>query len=327
MPDDLPFGVERGFQEIEDNPFAVSAPEDKTRLAELKDLDGVGAATVRKLRDAGIRDPSDLYGWSQSDLAAVDGIGPKKAAHLRRQVLQSGNRNRKRGFGDDDIAKATDYHAERSEVSRRTDEAYNAEIALSYDKWRENPDHYDMPGVDTIPRDRRLERTKDVAGELARSGLVEDVEATPSGPRKSGVAGIATGTTARVKTAQDDPESTLAHELGHLADKAGGGRNNLTNRLFGPNMGEAETEEQEKLREQGARLASRRRKGGTLKPEWVEERAEKGTFGGGGFNEIFADAFAEAVEEPRRAKKEAPDLFNQLRGELQEETDGYSFPI
>lgn len=322
---DLPFGVERGFEEIEGNRFLIDSPDDGVGLAELEDLDGVGPSVARKLRDAGIREPSDLYGLSQSEIAAIDGIGPTRAAQIRRQLNTGGNRQNAM-FRDDAIEKATRDHADRSEAAREADESFNAETSLSYQQWSENPAQYDMPGVDTIPRDRRLDRTKEAAGVLAEQGLVEDIEATPSGPRSSGVSGNATGTTARVKTAQNDPESTLAHELGHLADKVGGGRASLTNALFGPNQGEAESDEQEKLREQGARLASRRRSV-SLKPEVVEERAEEGRFGGGGFNEVFADAFAEAVEEPRRAKKEAPDLVRAIQTEFREQKDGFNTPF
>jgi len=322
----LPPGLQRGFDEIENNPFVIDDPDERVGLAELGDLDGIGSATVRKLKDAGIREPADLYGLTQLQIAAVDGIGPKKAAKIRQQISQRGNRISNRGFREDAIDKARNLHAERSETERRTDESFNAETSLSFSQWKQNPAQYDMPGVDTIPRERRLARTKKAAEELSNQGLVENIEATPSGPRKSRVSGNATGTTARVKTAQDDPESTLAHELGHLADKVGGGRASLTNALFGPNMGKAEEEEQEILRQQGAKLASRRRSV-SLKPEVVEERAEEGRFGGGGFNEVFADAFAETVEEPRRAKKEAPDLVKAIQTEFREQKDGFYTPF
>lgn len=325
MPDRLPRDVEFGFDEIESNPFVVDESDDYT-MTELADLDGVGRKTVRKLERAGIREPSDLYGLSQQEIAAVNGIGPKKAAKLRRQVLQRGNRQNDMTWSDDDIEKATKQHAERSPRERRADESFNAKISLNYSQWEEDPAKYDMPGVDTIPRDRRLERTKRAAGQLAEDELVDSVEATPSGPGKRNVRGNATGGTVRVKTAQDDPESTLAHELGHQADKIGGGRASMTNELFGPNMGDAETEKQESLRAQGAKLASRRRKL-SLKPEAIEDKAEKGQFGGGGFNEVFADAFAEAVEEPRRAKSEAPDLVREMKREFQDQKDGFNTPF
>lgn len=323
---DLPGSIASGFRALEENPFVVDQRDDG-RITELDDLDGVGPQTVRKLNDAGIREPSDLYGYSLDEIAAIEGIGPKTAAKLRQQIAQRGRRIRNRGFQDHDIEKARDDHAERSPTERRTDESFNAETALSYEKWNGNPNQYDMPGVDTIPRERRLERTREAAEVLSREGLVEDIVATPSGPKDGGVTGTASGTSARIATAQDDPESTVAHELGHLADKAGGGRANLTQELFGPVRGEPETDQQAELREEGARLASRRRRGGTMDPDWIEEKAEKGSFGGGGFDEIFADAFAEFVEEPRRARSEAPTLFQELRSEFQEETEGFWTPF
>jgi hypothetical protein len=327
MPD-LPFDIERGFQEVEDNPFIVES-EDDFGLGDLEDIDGVGPATARNLRDAGIQEPRDLYGLSQSEIAAVNGVGPKTAAKIRGQIAQRGNRIQNRGFGEDRIEKAREYHAERSEAERRTDESFNAETSLSYSQWRENPGQYDMPGVDTIPRERRLERTKEAAAVLSREGAVEEIEATPSGPDGAGVTGLAAGSRVEVATSQEDPESTIAHELGHQADILGGragDRFGFTKELFGAAEGEAETEQQEQLREQGARLASRRREI-AFKPKVIEERAEDRAFAGGGFEEVFADAFAEAIEEPRRARKEAPELVRAIEDEFQEATDGFYTPF
>lgn len=322
----LPRDVERGFGELENNPFLVDAPEDKIGLADLDDLDGIGPSTVRKLRDAGIQEISDLYGLTQEQIARVDGIGPKKAQMIRGQIAQQGNRIQNRGFADEDIQEARSIHAERSKMERQTDETFNAKTALSVEKWKEDPSQFDMPGVDTIPRERRLERTKEATETLAETGLVDELDVSASGPGERNVSGRATGTRAAVSQTSDDPESTAAHELGHLADKVGGGRASLTNELFGPNMGEAETERQEELREQGAKLASRRRSI-SLKPDYIEEQAEKGSFGGGGFNEVLADAFAEAVEEPRRAKSEAPDLVREMQQAFQEQKDGFQTPF
>lgn len=325
----LPRDVERGFGELEDNPFLVDAPEDKIGLADLDDLNGIGPSTVRKLRDAGIQEIRDLYGLTQEQIARVDGIGPKKAQMIRGQIAQQGNRIQNRGFADEDIQEARSIHAERSKMERQTDEAFNAKTALTVEKWKEDPSQFDMPGVDTIPRERRLERTKEAAETLADRGVVDKVEATAKGPSGAGVSGEAIGGTVKVKTAQDDPESTVAHELGHQADLIGGNpgdRVGFTKELFGPTSGEAETERQENLREQGAKLASRRRSL-SLKPEVIESKAESNTFGGGGFEEVFADAFAEAIEEPRRAKSEAPDLVREMREVFQEQQDGFQTPF
>lgn len=316
MPEnDLPRGLERGFQEIENNPFIIDDPDDRVGLADVEDIDGVGPATARKLEDAGIEEPADLYGLEQDEIAAVDGIGPKRAATLRSEVLQRGNRDESSlTFREDAVDKARDQHAERSPEERRADESFNADIALSYNKWRDAPGQYDMPGVDTIPRDRRLERTRAAAGALSDAGVSEEIEATPSGPRKSGVSGRAAGGRIEVKTAQNDPESTVAHELGHQFDRLEGGRASVTQKLFGGVGGEADDDETEQLRQEGARLASRRRSV-SLKEDVIVDRAEDRRFGGGGFDEVLADAFAEAVEEPRRARKEAPELTSRIEQE------------
>lgn len=328
-PDELPQRIESGFQEIQDNFFAAGRTEEG-RVRELDDLDGVGQATEQDLKDAGVRDTGDLVGLSQDELAAVDGIGSKRAAKIRTQVAQRGNRvkNESRTFRDDDIKKATAHHAERPAAERRTDESFNAKISLNYDQWKENPAKYDMPGVDTIPRERRLQRTREAASELAQEGLLDAVDASASGPDEKNASGIATGGRVSVQTAQNDPESTLAHELGHIADRVvDGGRAGLTNKIFGSNTGEAETERQQELREQGAALASRRRRGGKLNEDFVLDKAEQGDFGGGGFNEVLADAFAEVVEEPRRAKSEAPDLVREIETSFFEESDRNSTPF
>jgi len=259
MSDELPPSVEQGFNEIEDNYFISRT--DEGDISDLEDINGVGPSTADKLRRAGIQGPKELYGLSQNQIAAVNGIGPKTAAKIRQELAQTGVRTRDRGFRNEDLSEARDQHAERNRFERTADESFNAKIALDYDTWSDNPNQYDMPGVDTIPRERRLERTRQAAKPLADKGLVDTVEATASGPKDADVQGTATGGTARVKTAQEDPESTLAHELGHLADTAGGGRSNLTRELFGSISGEAENEKQEQLRKEGAKLASRRRKG------------------------------------------------------------------
>jgi len=318
MPDKLSNDVELGFREIENNEFLFNPDGDSGRsIPELTDMEGVGPSTARKLKRAGIDRPSELYGLSQDQISAVDGIGAKTAAQIRRQALQVGNRDESDfTFRDDDVSDATAFHAERSPESRIADESFNAPVALDYDDWRENPSEFDFPGVDTIPRDRRLQRVRKKAARLEDAGVLDRVEATPSGPSGRGVTGRAGAGNVEVSTAySNDPESTLAHELGHQADKLEtGGRAGLTDKIFGGISGAASDEDTKKLREQGAELASRRRSI-SLKPEVIEEKAEKRDFAGGGFDEVFADAFAEAVEEPRRARKEAPDLVRAIEDE------------
>jgi len=323
MSDDLPHRIKAGFDELEDNPFIIPDPDKDVGLADLEDLDGVGPALARKLRDAGIQEPSDLYGLGQDEIAAINGVGPKRAARIRRQLLQRGNRDeRKRTFKNEQIQQATRDHAERSEAAREADESFNAEqIALNYDQWRSSPNRFDMPGVDTVPRDRRLERTREVAGSLSEKGALEEVNVTPSGPDKGrSVTGLAAGRAVYAASARDDPESTVAHELGHIADAADEGRAGITRDIFGGTAGATEDEQTQRLREEGARLASRRRSL-SLRPEVIVEKAEDRDFGGGGFDEVFADAFAEFVEEPRRARAEAPQLAEKFDAHLGDDLD------
>lgn len=54
--------------------------------AELEDLEGVGPATADKLRAAEITDPTELQGVPTEAIAAIDGIGPKKAEQIKTQV-------------------------------------------------------------------------------------------------------------------------------------------------------------------------------------------------------------------------------------------------
>jgi len=214
------------------------------------------------------------------------------------------------------VDKAVNFHSKRDKDTRETDESFNAPIALDFNEWKNNPDDFDFPGVDTVPRDTRLERAKKVAEPLAEAGELNEIDVSAKGPSEAGVSGRAAGNKVEVKSATDDPESTLAHELGHQFDKIGGGRSALTQEVFGGTGGPPPNNRFDELRNQGAELASRRRSV-PLKPEVIEDRAEDRNFAGGGYDEVFADAFAELVEEPRRARAIAPDLAE----EMEEATD------
>lgn len=54
--------------------------------AELTDLNGVGPSTAEKLRRAEIQSPVDLQGVPTEAIAAIDGIGLKKAEQIKTQV-------------------------------------------------------------------------------------------------------------------------------------------------------------------------------------------------------------------------------------------------
>jgi len=55
----------------------------------------------------------------------------------------------KRQLSSRDFAKAQQVHQDRSQMARRVDGRRKAEIADSYDEWRDSPSQHDLPGVDT----------------------------------------------------------------------------------------------------------------------------------------------------------------------------------
>jgi len=142
-----------------------------------------------------------------------------------------------------------------------------------------------------VPEQRRANRVR----EKAKRGEF-NVE---SGSLGGGTSGQASGNTAKVDVGQSfDPVSSLAHEVGHLADAKLGGYGEENKEIF----------EDETVKKQAEKLAVRRRpmasSADSIKDAYGERDYE---------SEIFADAFAVATEEPRAAKREAPDLFKELK--------------
>jgi len=95
-------------------------------------------------------------------------------------------------------------------------------------------------------------------------------------------------------------EDTLAHEVGHAVDTGTDRPSGVTARGNdatgqGPNL----FEDDEVLEE--ARELSKQSRGRELDTDYLESQ-----------NEVFADLFAEATTNPRRAKKEAPKAFRKL---------------
>jgi hypothetical protein len=77
------------FDEIEAgirNQGELSPSAGSREDAELTDLDGVGPTTAKKLRRAEITSPTELQGVSTEAIAAIDGIGRKKAEQIKTQV-------------------------------------------------------------------------------------------------------------------------------------------------------------------------------------------------------------------------------------------------
>jgi len=322
------------------------------QFEELTDLDGVGPSTSRKLQDAGIRDPHELRGKSQQAIAAIDGIGKKRAAKIRADVeyeaparaTESRTNPRvqsERGettvykktrdvnlanFNDvlntpeedagtkptaenvfakgPDRQEAIEAHSERSPESRRADESFNAPIMLDEDTWERNKNEYDYPGVDTIPRSRKLERAREQTAKAKEKDAVGRIEAESNAAGNWKTHGSFSMGTVEVDTSFRQAEDTLAHEVGHAVDKEFDRPSGVDAR--GNEQGESIFSDPEV--EEQAKALSAQRRGRDLDTEYLE-----------GEGEVFADLFAEATINPRRAKKEAPDAMRAMNEEIGQE--------
>lgn len=336
-------------EDTADDLKSAAATANRPDFEELDDLDGVGDTTERKLRRSGISDPHELRGKSQRELTAIDGIGPKRAARIRADVefeapagatetgyeptSESGTSflRESRGtslepFGDimstkvdnmkDDgvkpaepnvFAKGPDRqeaiasHAERTEESRRADESFNAPIMLDESTWSENKNEYDYPGVDTIPRSRKLERARDEAARLKEADMLGNVEASTEATNDWRAAGQFSMGNVGVDTSFRRSEDTLAHELGHAADAGTGRPSGIDAR--GNEQGDSIFDDP--TVEKQAKELSAQRRGKGLDSDYLDSA-----------NEVFADLYADAVINPRRTKREAPDAFRALQDEI-----------
>lgn len=197
---------------------------------------------------------------------------------------------------------AIEHMAERSPAERRTDRSFNAKLTLDVEVWEQNPDHYDYPGVDTIPKSRRLERTQNKFETAFRKEEVSKVSAKDRDADRFGFHRPQSQTIAVDTGLATDPEATLAHELGHAVDKA-----------IAPDGVEGYAAENEgvfenaETREQAEQLAERRR----ARPmERILQSYEDKDYP---FErELFADVYAEMLEEPRAAKREAPQAVRAI---------------
>jgi hypothetical protein len=55
---------------------------------------GVSGPALRALRAAGVQSVADLAGWTEADLAALHGMGPKALGVLRAALARAGGRFR-----------------------------------------------------------------------------------------------------------------------------------------------------------------------------------------------------------------------------------------
>lgn len=257
----------------------------------LEDVDGVGPATADKLRDAGVDTPLELARITPHQIEQIEGVGPKRAGQIARKFQYGQDiRASPDESTPDDVREA---NADRSSTARRTDRSFNAKLTLDEDEWLENPDRLDYPGVDNIPEQRRAERGKTAARQSGVSGV-------ETGSLPGRTQGRQAGGRIEVDTQGVDPVSTFAHEVGHAIE---------------PQRGFAEEaifEEDEELRDQAAKLSTRRRfTAGKEDPDFIRENLEQDED-----MELFADAVGVAIEEPRAARREAPELISKIEQEF-----------
>lgn len=213
-------------------------------------------------------------------------------------------------------------HSERSARAQDVDEQQNAPITYDEEKWLENKNRLDYPGVDTIPPARQARRAETAASMAKERGMVDRVEHKGSAKTLAGKFSPKGNDTygkdenvVRVQGTADQPERTLAHEVGHAIDFGHGEERgfHLTNELFDldtpTNQGETED-----LTEEAIGLSKKARgnffEGGQYRREYTE---------------LTADAIGQAIIQPRATKRDAPKLFERVKESAEERGFGDIF--
>lgn len=206
-------------------------------------------------------------------------------------------------------------HAARSSREKELDEQQNAPVTLNEEKWIENKNRLDYPGVDTIPASRQGQRAEAAASKVKEQGAVDRVEKkgnaknlqgkfSPKGSRDYGI----DESVIRVQDNANQPERTLAHEVGHAVDREfGDGRTaDLTNELFGldTSVSEGDTEQ---LTDEALGLSKKAR--GDFKGQEQYRRQ---------YSELTADVVGQAIIQPRATKRDAPEVFGRLQSAAEE---------
>jgi hypothetical protein len=87
----------------------------------------------------------------------------------------------------DVVAVVASIHAKRSPQARAADESFNAPVTTDEERWRRNPNRYDFPGVDTISGVKAAHRTAPVIVRLLKQGKLNEIEYEKR--QKAGLAG------------------------------------------------------------------------------------------------------------------------------------------
>lgn len=214
-------------------------------------------------------------------------------------------------------------HENRPEREQTVDEKQNAPVTTDEEKWIENKNRYDYPGVDTIPagrQQRRAERAAQIGQEIGAVDRVEQKGSAKNLQGKFSPEGSSTygkgENVARVQGTANEPERTLAHEIGHAVDYGFGdnGFYELSDELFGLDSPTSEGKTEQLVDE--AKEVSRKARGDFKRQE--EYRSE--------FTELTADIVGQAIIQPRATKRDAPTLFNRLEEKAEEGGFAEMFP-
>lgn len=211
-------------------------------------------------------------------------------------------------------------HQSRTERAQTVDEKQNAPVTTDEEKWLENPNRYDFPGVDTIPKERQRKRAESFGRAALDKGAADRVEQKGSAKRLQGKFASETQDTygkgqnvARVQGTAENPEHTLAHEVGHAFDYDAGADPYLANNvdeLYGVSQRLFNYEETDRAQLEEEAIGISKRARGDFENQQSYRRKH---------TELTADLFAQAAIEPRATKREAPNLFNRFEEIAEEE--------
>ncbi|MFB6197359.1 MAG: hypothetical protein ABEI52_03685 [Halobacteriaceae archaeon] len=201
-------------------------------------------------------------------------------------------------------------HKRRSERAQTVDKQHNAPLPDTVGQWANNPDRYDMPGIDTIPEDLEKRRAERFAKEQTERGAISSIEERSVGEVIDRPKKLANGafdpSNKQVRVREDfsggDRAFTLAHEAGHASDAFATPTDTATKRGFEIDELFDDDGRKETVRDELTNLSERAR--GTL--DGYNKRYRDSP------HEKIADAAALATLEPRAARREGGEAVSFL---------------
>lgn len=196
-------------------------------------------------------------------------------------------------------------HESRSERSQSMDEKFNAPITLDVEKWRENPNRLDLPGVDTIPYQEERGRGRRFAEKTEEAGRVDKIKEDGRMNRARGrfkVKGFdkeiwlnpsITGNPDVEPRFREGP--VIAHEAGHAIDYG-----DSSTRSFDL-LDDLRDEDEDGEAVEEVRDVSRMMRG-----EWEGASRKRRAYRDDDA-ELVADFYASLAVQPRATRREAPN--------------------